>query len=48
MKQSKTTEYESWKATSEVLNPRNIHIYIYIFIYLFIYLFIVGKMCILF
>jgi len=29
MEQSKAMEYESWKALSDVLKPRNIYIYIY-------------------
>ena len=37
MEQSKAMEYESRKASSDVLKPRNIYIYIYI--YLFVYLF---------
>ena len=33
MEQSMAMEYESRKASSDVLKPRNIYIYIYIYIY---------------
>jgi len=34
MEQSKAMEYESRKALSDILKPRNIYIYIYIYIHL--------------
>jgi len=34
MEQSKAMEYESRKASSDVLKQRNIYIYIYIYIYI--------------
>ena len=51
MEQSKAMEYGSRKASSDVLKPRNIHIYTYIYIYIYIYIYvyiyhnIVRRLC---
>jgi hypothetical protein len=43
MEQSKAMEYESRKASSDVLKPRNIYIYIYFFTVMVISLILLTK-----
>jgi hypothetical protein len=38
MEQSKEMEYESPKASSDVLKPRNIYMYIYVYVYVYMYI----------